>query len=152
MALCPVSVAGEAAEVFRQDGDWDTDSRSLLEHVEDHFGGLPVDADVSGSLKCLLVGQVGLLGEHAHVVFEGVGVGVNLDVLDLGAVRAAILVEADGARLVVVNELHPAGDAVLLVFEFATPSLLVFIRSGAPAAHDVSHSVKALALRGQLCR
>ena len=37
-----------------------------------------------------------------------------------------------------LHVLTPSTTGRLLVFECATPSLLVFIRSGAPAAHGVS--------------
>jgi hypothetical protein len=56
-------------------------------------------------------------------------------------------VEADGARLVVVDELHPAGDAVLLVFEFAVTNLVGGDEDEWPCHENSLTRIDVLAMR-----
>jgi hypothetical protein len=58
------------------------------------------------------------------VILELVSVGVDLDVLHLGAVLAQVFVEGDETRPVRLNELDPSQHALLLVFESSLTLLL----------------------------
>jgi hypothetical protein len=84
--------------------------------------GGPVDPDAGGAFQGLCVGAAGAF-DYSHVILEGVGARVDLDVFHLRAILAQVFVERDEARLVRVNELDLAWHALLLAFEPVFPDL-----------------------------
>jgi hypothetical protein len=109
-------LARESAQVFRKDRHWNSSPRRLSEHLEDGRGGSPVDPDAGRALKRFGVGPPGTFHD-SQVVLEGVGVGMDLDVRDFGAVVIDELMEGDQSRFVGGDVVDPPRDSLLFRLE-----------------------------------
>src|SRR3981081_2784801 len=109
--------------MFGQGGHRTAGPCCLTQHLQDRLAGGAVDPDVRGAFQGLGIRAAGAF-DHSHVILEGVSVGVDLDVLNFGAVLAQVLVERDETRLVRLNEVDPSRHALPLVFEAAFSDLV----------------------------
>src|SRR5215218_5138736 len=81
----PVEAQGGRADRHRDPG-----AGELAHLVEDGCGRGAEDSDRRGCVVDVLVGRADVVLDHAHVVAEVLGVGVDLDGGGLGAVLAGV--------------------------------------------------------------